>query len=59
MNYQEIKKTLEASKHNLEKKLADTNLSKEEYETIQMSIDNYNYILELTEMNHYVRGTVQ
>jgi hypothetical protein len=56
MNYQEVKEQLEVQKQNLVKKLENTNLSKEEYESIQMSIDNYEYIIDLTEMNYYERG---
>ncbi|WP_423801206.1 DUF3896 family protein [Neobacillus sp. SAB-20_R2A] len=56
MNYLEVKEKLEASKHNLEKRLENLQLSKEEKETLLHSIDNYNYIIELTDMNHYARG---
>lgn len=56
MNYQEVKQRLEAVKFNLEKKLKNSRLTKEEIETIQKSIDNYEYIIELTDMNYFERG---
>jgi hypothetical protein len=40
----------------LVKKLKSPNLTKEEYETIKKSIDNYDYMIELTDMNHFERG---
>lgn len=58
MNYQEIKQTLEEKKHHLEDKLKDPTLLKEQKEEIQSAINNYEYIIELTEMNHYKRGTL-
>jgi len=56
MNYLEVKGQLEEKKLNLLKKLDNSNLSKEEMEKIKRAIDNYEYIIELTEMNHYERG---
>jgi len=56
MNYPEVKGQLEGQKLNLLKKLDNLNLSKEEMEKIKRAIDNYEYIIELTEMNHYERG---
>lgn len=56
MKYQEVKETLEAAKLDLVKKLKNPNLTQEEFETIKRSIDNYDYIIELTDMNHYGRG---
>ncbi len=38
--------------------LEGKNLSKEQMDSIQHSIDNYNYIIELTEMNHFERGNI-
>jgi hypothetical protein len=58
MNYLEVKEKLEASKLELIKKLKNPNLTKEEYETIKKSIDNYDYIIELTDMNHFERGAI-
>lgn len=58
MNYQDVIEILEENKINLTKVLANNNLPKEEYEMIQQTIDNYNYIIELTEMNHFERGFV-
>lgn len=58
MNYQEVKEKLEATKQNLMKKLKNPNLSKEEFESIKRSIDNYEYIIELTDMNHFERGKI-
>jgi hypothetical protein len=58
MKYLEVKEKLEASKLELLKKLKTPNLTKEEYETIKKSIDNYDYIIELTDMNHFERGAI-
>jgi len=58
MKYLEVKEKLEASKLELLKKLKTPNLTKEEYETIIKSIDNYDYIIELTDMNHFERGAI-
>ena len=58
MNYQDVITRLEENKINLTKKLENKNLAKEEYESIQHSIENYDYIIELTEMNHFERGFV-
>jgi hypothetical protein len=58
MKYVEVKEQLEASKLELVKKLKNSNLTKEEYETIKRSIDNYDYIIELTDMNHFERGAI-
>ncbi|GIN61795.1 membrane protein [Robertmurraya siralis] len=58
MNYHEIKQTLEEKKHHLVDKLKDPNLLSEQKIEIQNAIDNYEYIIELTEMNHYKRGTL-
>jgi hypothetical protein len=58
MKYSEVKEKLEASKLDLVKKLKNPNLTKEEYETIKKSIDNYDYMIELTDMNHFERGAI-
>jgi hypothetical protein len=58
MKYTEVKEKLEASKLELVKKLKNPSLTKEEYETIKKSIDNYDYIIELTDMNHFERGAI-
>lgn len=56
MNYLEVKKVLERLRLELVKRIEDPNLTKEEKEEIQWSIYNYEYIIELTDMNHYERG---
>jgi hypothetical protein len=56
MNYKEVKEKLEASKLNLINKMHNHALSLEEKENIQKSIINYEYIIELTDMNHFERG---
>lgn len=56
MDFHEVKDQLELHKQNLIKKLQNGNLTKEELETVRSSIDNYEYIIELTDMNHYERG---
>ncbi|MGJ7911632.1 DUF3896 family protein [Neobacillus sp. LXY-1] len=58
MDYQVVKIKLEESKLLLEKKLLSPSLSLEEKETLQHSIDNFDYIIELTDMNHFERGLV-
>ncbi|MGM0777126.1 MAG: DUF3896 family protein [Bacillota bacterium] len=58
MNYLEIKKKLEAAKQELEIKMHDQAASESEKETLQMRIDNYEYMIELTEMNHFERGNI-
>jgi len=58
MDYHEIISRLEKEKLNLVERLENKNLREEEYFSIQHSIDNYNYILELTIMNHFERGTI-
>ncbi|WP_077213096.1 DUF3896 family protein [Bacillus dakarensis] len=57
MEYQEVIERLEGLKLQLVGKLQNPNLSLEEKEDIQKSITNYDYIIELTNMNHYERGT--
>ncbi len=56
MDYQEVKEVLEEAKIKLMKKIENPNLSKEEKRKIQYSIYNYDYIIELTDMNHFERG---
>ncbi|WP_277613941.1 DUF3896 family protein [Neobacillus muris] len=56
MEYQEVKKVLEGMKLDLLQKLEDPSLSLDEKVNIKKTIYNYEYIIELTEMNHYERG---
>ncbi|KML41206.1 hypothetical protein VL14_12035 [Cytobacillus firmus] len=58
MNYLEIKKKLEAAKQELEIKMHGQAASESEKETLQKRIDNYEYMIELTEMNHFERGNI-
>ncbi|MDQ6598719.1 DUF3896 domain-containing protein [Bacillus salipaludis] len=58
MDYLEVISIIEKNKLNLVKMLEGKNLSKEQMDSIQHSIDNYNYIIELTEMNHFERGNI-
>ncbi|OIK13088.1 hypothetical protein BIV60_14875 [Bacillus sp. MUM 116] len=58
MDYLEVILCLEKNKMNLVKMLEAQNLSNEQLESIQHSIDNYNYIIELTEMNYFERGSL-
>jgi hypothetical protein len=58
LEYKEIKQQLEATKQRLINKLQNPNLSTGEREDLQKTIINYDYILELTEMNHFERGMV-
>ncbi|MBJ3789085.1 DUF3896 family protein, partial [Bacillus sp. OA1] len=50
------KKYLELKKQSLCKKLSNMTLSEKEREQLKREIDNYEYILNLVEMNHYERG---
>lgn len=50
------KKHLELKKQQLCKKLTSVKLTEEERKQIHLEIDNYEYILNLVEMNHYERG---
>ncbi|PEQ07198.1 hypothetical protein CN587_02935 [Bacillus wiedmannii] len=50
------KKYLEEKKQQLCNKLSCKHLSKKEREQLKLEIDNYEYILNLAEMNHYERG---
>lgn len=56
MNYEEIIAKLKENREKSAKMLESGELSKEELESIKKTIDNYNYIIELTEMNHFERG---
>jgi len=58
MHYNEVKEILEEIKQNLENKMHDSTLSPNEKEEIKRAIGNYEYILELTDMNHFERGSV-
>jgi hypothetical protein len=58
MNYQEVKEILETKKLELIKRMENPDISKEEIELIKISLANYDYILELTDMNHFGRGIV-
>ncbi|MCU5379416.1 DUF3896 domain-containing protein [Bacillus cereus] len=54
--YQATKAYLEGKKQQLCNKLSSKHLSKKEHEQLKLEIDNYEYILNLVEMNHYERG---
>lgn len=56
MEYQEVREKLVTSKQELIDRMKKPTLSLEEKEYIQKSIDNYDYIIELTDMNHHGRG---
>jgi len=55
-NYDEIKEMLEQKKQKLIQQLEGRNLTSKEQQAIHMSIANYEYILELVDMNHFNRG---
>lgn len=55
-DYYATKKHLELKKEQLCNKLSNMKLSKKEREQLKLEIDNYEYILNLVEMNHYERG---
>ena len=56
MEYKKTKEELEGLRLELVNKMNNPNLSVEEKKSIEKSIDNYEYIIELTDMNHYERG---
>ncbi|MCM3707290.1 MULTISPECIES: DUF3896 family protein [Cytobacillus] len=58
MNYLEIKKKLEAAKQELEMKLQDQAAPESEKGALQKRIENYEYMIELTDMNHFERGNI-
>ncbi|MBM4761801.1 DUF3896 family protein [Bacillus sp. B15-48] len=58
MKYTEVKEQLEAIKLNLINKMDNPELTLEEKEELKKSIVNYEYIIELTDMNHYERGSI-
>ncbi|WP_379967670.1 DUF3896 family protein [Ectobacillus sp. sgz5001026] len=55
-SYQEIKNRLEAQKQQLVEKLETSSITESERQDIQLTIDNYQYILDLADMNYYERG---
>ncbi|ABS21835.1 DUF3896 family protein [Bacillus cytotoxicus] len=55
-DYHATKKQLELKKQQLCRQLTSVRLTEEERNQIKMEIDNYDYILNLVEMNHYERG---
>jgi hypothetical protein len=56
MNYQEIRQDIHMKIETLQRRLDDPAVTPSESEMIRNMIDNYQYISELTEMNHYHRG---
>ncbi len=56
MYYEEVKAKLEDSKYVLMKRMKTSTLSNEELEALQKKLQNYDYIIELTDMNHFGRG---
>lgn len=58
MQYQKVKGQLELVKLDLVNKTKNPNLSIKEKENIEKQIDNYEYIIQLTDMNHFGRGSV-
>ncbi|TPV46859.1 DUF3896 family protein [Bacillus dicomae] len=55
-DYYATKKYLEEKKELLCNKLSSMHLSKKEREQLKLEIDNYEYIINVVEMNHYERG---
>lgn len=56
MNYDEIKQDITLKIETLQRRLDNPEVTHSESEMIRNMIDNYQYISELTEMNHYHRG---
>lgn len=59
MNYLEIKEKLEAARLELIKKMQDPSILDKEKDKLQYTIENYEYMIELTDMNHFERGDIQ
>lgn len=59
MNYTEVKEQLSSKIESLNKKMANKNLAEDDYQAIKNSIENYQYIIELADMNHFERGQQQ
>ncbi|MFE8699995.1 DUF3896 family protein [Cytobacillus sp. FJAT-54145] len=59
MEYQHVKQKLEERKKDLVSKMQNPDLTIEEKENIEKSIKNYEYIIELTDMNHHERGSIK
>lgn len=58
MKYNEVKEILDDTKQDLVNKMKDPDLTGEDIEKIQKFIANYDYIIELTDMNYFERGTI-
>lgn len=58
MQYQEVKERLEALMLELSVRTQNPDLTLEERERLQRIIANYEYIIELTDMNHFGRGKI-
>ncbi len=58
MDYLDVKEQLELQKMNVLKKLDNPDLPKEQVEKLRNFVDNYDYMIELTEMNHFERGII-
>ncbi|MDQ0414374.1 DUF3896 family protein [Mesobacillus stamsii] len=58
MDYLEVKSHLEKWQMQLANKMQHPDLSIDEKNELQRTIANYDYIIELTCMNHFERGSV-
>ncbi|WP_210364209.1 DUF3896 family protein [Bacillus sp. REN3] len=58
MQYEEVKGKLEALKLELASRIENHDLSEEERDRLMRIIANYEYIIELTDMNHFGRGKI-
>lgn len=56
MDYEFVKDQLESKKQDLLKKLESADLTPEDSIAYQLELDNYQYILEMTDMNYFQRG---
>ncbi|WP_335872561.1 DUF3896 family protein [Bacillus sp. 2205SS5-2] len=56
MEYEVTKEKLEVLKQEVLNKMKVPSLPSEEIANLQRSLMNYEYILELTDMNHFERG---
>lgn len=56
MDYKEIISELTEKKEKTLEQLEMNELAEEEMEELKRKIDNYDYIIEMTKMNHFERG---
>jgi len=58
MEYLKLKEKLEETKRDLVNRMQNPALTTDEKEELQKAVSNYEYIIELVDMNHFERGSV-